>query len=209
MVSVEDNPPSLVVIVRRCLNTRFRPKRAKNAPCKKSNYVQHLLTAWVVLVQFGLSWFILRRGYYDTIEKTRYISLSEYFCICLCSKQICLCSNQKPNPRAAVSRRLPPTSQSFDWKNQWVRVQQRLVCPKMHFPHWNVYGSSFVKIIVAIDVKYHLWPGCQSCAFFKAKSSALRTNWAPTANKGFPADLELVRGVAWQQIDPSTSQTGT
>ena len=40
MVSVEDNPPSLVVIVRRCLNTRFRPKRAKNAPCKKSNYVQ-------------------------------------------------------------------------------------------------------------------------------------------------------------------------
>ena len=82
MVSVEDNPPSLVVIVRRCLNTRFRPKRAKNAPCKKSNYVQHLLTAWVVLVQFGLSWFILRRGYYDTIEKTRYISLSEYFCIC-------------------------------------------------------------------------------------------------------------------------------
>ena len=112
-------------------------------------------------------------------------------------------------PRAALSRRLPPTSQSFDWKNQWVRVQQRLVCPKMHFPHWNIYGSSFVKIIVAIDVKYHLWPGCQSCAFFKAKSSALRTNWAPTANKGFPADLELVRGVAWQQIDPSTSQTGT
>ena len=51
MVSVEDNPPSLVVIVRRCLNTRFRPKRAKNAPCKKSNYVQHLLTAWVVLDQ--------------------------------------------------------------------------------------------------------------------------------------------------------------
>ena len=91
MVSVEDNPPSLVVIVRRCLNTRFRPKRAKNAPCKKSNYVQHLLTGWVVLVKFGLSWFILRRGYYDTIEKTRYISLSEYFCICLCS-------NQKPDP---------------------------------------------------------------------------------------------------------------
>ena len=169
MVSVEDNPPSLVVIVRRCLNTRFRPKRAKNAPCKKSHYVQHLLTAWVVLVQFGLSWFILRRGYYDTIEKTRYISLSEYFCIYLCSKQICLCSNQKPDPRAAVSRRLPPTSQSFDWKNQWVRVQQRLVCPKMHFPHWNIYGSSFVKIIVAIDVKYHLWPQLSILRFFQGQ----------------------------------------
>ena len=69
------------------------------------------------------------------------------------------------NPRAAVSRRLPPTSQSFDWKNQWVRVQQRLVCPKMHFPHWNIYGSSFVKIIVAIDVKYHLWPPVNPALF--------------------------------------------
>ena len=177
MVSVEDNPPSLVVIVRRCLNTRFRPKRAKNAPCKKSNYVQHLLTAWVVLVQFGLSWFILRRGYYDTIEKTRYISVclkfrlqtsdSEYFCICHLSNRFAFA--QIRNPRAAVSRRLPPTSQSFDWKNQWVRVQQRLVCPKMHFPHWNIYGSSFVKIIVAIDVKYHLWPRLSILRFFQGQ----------------------------------------
>ena len=168
MVSVEDNPPSLVVIVRRCLNTRFRPKRAKNAPCKKSNYVQHLLTAWVVLVQFGLSWFILRRGYYDTIEKTRYIS------VCLNTFAFAFAPNrfafaQIRNPRAAVSRRLPPTSQSFDWKNQWVRVQQRLICPKLHFPHWNIYGSSFVKIIVAIDVKYHLWPQLSILRFFQGQ----------------------------------------
>ena len=174
MVSVEDNPPSLVVIVRRCLNTRFRPKRAKNAPCKKSNYVQHLLTAWVVLDQH--CWF--NSDYLNSFWE-------EAITILLKRPDISVCLNTfafafAPNRfafarirnqilRAAVSGHLPPTSQSFDWKNQWVRVQQRLVCPKMHFPHWNIYGSSFVKIIVAIDVKYHLWPQLSILRFFQGQ----------------------------------------
>ena len=209
MVSVEDNPPSLVVIVRRCLNTRFRPKRAKNAPCKKSNYVQHLLTAWVVLVQFGLSWFILRRDYYDTIEKTRYISLSEYFCICLCSKQICLCSNQKPDPPCrCVSP--PPTHFPEFWLEKPMSASSAEAgLPKIAFSSLEHLWFKFCQNHSRNRCQISFMAPCQSCAFFKAKSSALRTNWAPTANKDFPADLELVRGVAWQEIDPSTSQTGT